>query len=297
MLTSGHRRVALMFVAAGFVLAACGGGGGGDEQGSATAPDDTTTVRRIGNLAVQTLHSPDGQGYRYSERADTITVTAPESNDPVTLDRFLDTGTGVIGQAFWPNGQPERTDQQVCVELDSVMDGSTKDSATALAQGRTALHLPGVALRVRPGSGGRVTYGIAITQTVHRGQVWLFDVVFLRSDLADTRAAAVTSYIGLLDFGDAVGRVSGIVGADLTNLETILQPPPWNLCASAVGTTLSVMVWPDSAEKPSWSDSDAVQEVKLSRNLVYAGYAGGYVQGLSPGYSSKFVGLSVTSPY
>lgn len=290
MTTGRPGRVMLILAAAIVVLASCGGGDG--DRGA--APDTTEAVRRIGNLRVQTLNAPAGQEYRYAQRGDSLTITAPDSNGPVNLKRFVGMGTGEIAHAFWPNGQPERADQQVCVELASVVDASTMDKATKILDSRETFHLPGVALRVQPGADGKPTRSITVSQSVYYGMVWTFDVVGVQSYAEGTGASASTKYLGQLDFGDVLGRAS-VEGATLES--TSLVPPPWHLCAKVVGTTLSVMVWPSDTQKPSWDDDTHVREAKLSRYEVYPGYAGGYVRGLSPGFSSEFVGLSVTSPY
>lgn len=246
---------------------------------------------------VQPLNSVSGQGYEFQVEGDSIDVSAPASNDPVELGRTLDSGKGVIAQAFWPAEQPERADQQVCVTWDSVVDGSTPESSAELLADRTSIHLPGLALRVRPGVDGAGSRAITITQSVHRAQMSLFDVNLVRADVSGTNALGFPAPIEIFDFRDVLGEATGFTESGEGEIQTTLAPPPWHVCAQVVGTTLSMMVWVDGENQPSWDDEDRVQEVKLARHLVYEGYAGAYEQGLSPGYTSTFTGLEVTALY
>lgn len=277
-------------LAVGLMAVSCSSGG------SSGAPV-MTVDHRVGGLEVQSLNSIGGQRFDYSVAGDTITVRAPATNDKVTLKRFLDEGGGVIGEAFWKANQSLTTDQQVCVQLGSVMDVSTVAKALDILHDPTLRHLPGVALRVSPGVNGSATRAITVTQNMSQAAVWAFDVNFVRSDISGANAAAVVSHFVTLDFKDVVGRWTGTPDDNWKNLGTTMKPPPWNLCARVVGTKVSVMVWGPGEAQPSWSDAQHVQSVQIDAGLVYQGYAGGYEQGLSPGKSSKFIGLKVTSPY
>ncbi len=242
---------------------------------------------------VKTLHSLDGQHYAYRQAGDEITVTAPRTNEPSEVKQGYDS-KGIIGEAFWNTGQARRTDQQVCVDLDSVMDTASVDAISKIIDDASLIHLPGVALRVRPGVGGGITYAITITQRTNKGGIWGFDVNGLRIDDAAPAAAATATYLGVADFGDVLGSIRDFGAPTMT---TTMKPPPWHLCARVVGTTVTVKVWAGPDPEPSWTDPEATRKVKLSRSWVFDGYAGAYELGLAPGRSSTFTGLMVTSPY
>lgn len=282
--TAAIRPLLVLLVASVSVVACSGGSDSFD-----SAP--STTFRHVENLQVQSLNSITGQRYDYAVAGDTITVRAPESNDPVKLGRFLDEGSGLIAEAFWQSGQPARTDQEVCVQLASVPDVTTEQGALRVQSDTEAVHLQGIALRVHPGAPGAPLMAITISQYFP----WIFDVNAVRVNAFEARASANVTHISSVDFGDDIGRWSAEPGAP--DFASAVAPPPWNMCARAIGTTISMMLWPDSAEKPSWTDTDRVHEVKVARGWVFQGYGGGYVASLSPGTAVKFVGLEVTSPY
>ena len=291
-------RATVVLVVVGLLLAACGGGGdGGDAAGPSSRPETSIVARRVGDLMVQPLHSNLGQSYDYRTTDGTITVSAPETNDPLQIGRLPEMGDRDIAQAFSSAGQLERSDHQVCVTLDSVVDGSTAEAAAAALQDRSIIHLPGVALRIRPGVNGGPSRAITITQSAYRAKMSIFMVALVRADVSDTGAVASTTPIEALDFRHLLGDATGFDAEGEGSIETTLEPPPWHVCARVLGTTLSMMVWIDGDEQPTWDDEDHVRELKLAPHLVYPGYAGGYQQGLSPGRESVFSDLEVTSPY
>ena len=123
--------------------------------------------------------------------------------------------------------------------------------------------------------------------------IWGFDVTALRIDDAGSVAVAAPRHVGVADFGDVVGTIKGLG----TPESTTMKPPPWNLCAQAVGTTVTIKLWVGADSEPSWTDPEATRKVKLASTWVFDGYAGAYELGLAPGRSSTFTGLTVTSPY
>jgi hypothetical protein len=298
MTSSGPRRAAHLVgcgLLVGLLLASCsGGGGGGDARSDADPSVTTVAAREVGVLTVKSLHSPTGEQYTYDTSGDTITVSAPKSNHAVELAADLEDGKGVIGEAFWETGQTRRSDQQVCVRLDSVVDASTTRAAQELLDEPTLRQLPGVALRVSPGVDGAPTYALTVTQRLKDAAIWGFEVTGLRIDTADDFSSAEATVLGTVDFENVVGRVEKLGTPEMA---TDMKPPPWNLCARVIGTTVTLKLWSGGSSAPSWSDPEATGEVKLPRQWVFDGYAGGYEQGLAPGRTSKFVGLRVTSPY
>ncbi len=276
------------------VLASCGGGGGGGDRGDEAGPPTSAPGRQVGLLTVKTLHSLNGQHYTYRRAGDEITVTAPRTNEPSELGTRIDDSKGLIGEAFWDTGQPKRTDQQVCVQLDSVVDASSVEAISKVLDDPSLRHLPGIALRVQPGVDGGPGYAITVTQRVNKAGIWGFDVNALRIDDAGPVAVADPHYVGVAEFGDVAGTIEGLGTPEMT---TTMKPPPWNLCARIIGTTITVKLWFGSGSEPAWSDPEATRKVKVGRSWVFDGYAGAYEVGLAPGRSSKFTGLMVTSPY
>jgi len=282
----------LLGIVSVLVLASCGGGG--SDRGDEAGPPTSVPGRQVGLLTVKTVHSLSGQHYDYRQAGDRITVTAPRTNAPSELAEGYDDSKGLIGEAFWDRGQPRRTDQQVCVQLDSVVDASSVASISKLLDDPSLRHLSGIALRVKPGEDGGPGYAITVTQRVKQVGIWGFDVSALRIDDAASVAVAEPSVAGVADFGAVAGTIEGL---GTPQMATTMKPPPWNLCARVVGTTVTVKLWFGTGSEPAWSDPEATRKVKLSRAWVYDGYAGGYELGLSPGQSSTFTGLMVTSPY
>lgn len=287
------RRATAVLIVVALALTSCGGGGAGDEGANLPGAPTTSPGRLEGTLTVKTLHSVEGEHYRYAKSGGTITVTAPRSNHESELAEDLDRSQGVIGEAFWASGQPKRTDQQVCTRLDSVVDASTTKDVQALLADPERRHLPGIALRIDPGVDGAPTHAITVVQRLRSAGIWAFDVATLRIDDAAPAAVASPKFAGTADFGDVVGTIDELGTAQMT---TTMKPPPWNLCARVIGTTVTVKIWVGSDE-PAWTDTRSTREVKLSPSWVFPGYAGGYELGLSPGQSSKFTGLLVTAPY
>ena len=284
-----HRRcVPVVLMTMGSLLAACGGGGG------STTATDGSPIRLRDSLKVAPLQSISGQKYRYTVAGTAITVSAPSTNDPVKLGSELDQGRGVIGEAFWRPTQPARTDQQVCARLDSVEDLSTVSKALAVGRSEGSKHLPGLALRVSARRGGTVA-AITITQNPNAAAVYTMAVNGIRSATSGGSASASVSLFGSLNFSDVVGRWTGKLGGP--SFATTMKPPPWNMCARVIGTRLSVKMWTGEQAEPLWSDKTHVRSMKIPIGWVYEGFGGGFEQGLSPGKTSVFTGLTVVSPY
>lgn len=279
---------AAWILALSLVGAACG------SSAETTAPTSTTLPgRAVDGLQVVTLNSQSGDSYGYRQQGREIVVEAPGSNAPVDPNLQIGVGEGVIGEAFWEQGQEMRADQQVCVRLDSVPDTSTPEAVEALLEEPAKRHLPGVALRVRPSIDGSTGHALTVTQRSRNGAVWGFDVNALRIDGTGELAVADRSLAGSAEFDHVVGRIDGLSTGAVT---TDMAPPPWHLCARAVGTTITIKVWVDGDE-PAWEDPDATRAIEVGSAWVYEGFAGGYELGLSPGQTSIFGDLEVSSPY
>lgn len=224
-----------------------------------------------------------------------IVASAPASNTPGLLigktkvdDRFW---ASQLSGAFWPQPQPLRADQKICVTMHSVIDASTTTKQRAYVANPKQVNLPGVALRIAAEPHGKGTRAIVIRQNLKGGAMWAFRVLAVRvSDDGDTTTAQTVA----LGSGDVKAQV-GQPGKSETT--ATMKPPPWHLCAKAVGTKLSFMVWAGNDPQPDWSDKSAVHEVTLPSNWVYQGNAGGYVALLQPGISARFSDIRVTSPY
>ncbi len=279
---------AAWIVALALMGASCG------SNSETTAPTTTTLPGRVvDGLQVMTLNSQSGESYGYRQQGREIVVEAPGSNAPVDPNLQIGVGEGVIGEVFWEQGQKMLADQQVCVQLDSVPDTSTPEAVETLLEEPAKRHLPGVALRVRPPLDGETGYALTVTQRSRHGAVWGFEVNALRIDGTGELAVADRSFAGSAEFDHVVGSIDGIGTGTVT---TDMAPPPWHLCARAVGTTITIKVWVDDDE-PSWEDPDATRAIEVGSTWVFEGFAGGYELGLSPGQASIFGDLEVSSPY
>ncbi len=246
-------------------------------------------------LRSQVLASTDGGRYAVSSSNDTITVRSPESNPPVRGQLGRRREAGVIREAFVPDSQVPRTDQRVCVTMHSVVSAQNTADIADYAKDPDRVHLPGVVLRVQKSSSSNRVNAIAVHQTLKRGAVWVLSVDAVTVDVENGELSSNIRPIDLVDMRGSVGWVSAMTDED--DGSHWMKPGPWRMCVRAMGTTLSVKLWPTSEREPSWKDDDRVGKVTLPRKFVYAGRAGVYEGYLSPGRTSTFTDLSVSALY
>lgn len=276
-------------VLASVALASCGG----SSKEKVVPPP---APRRSGDLSIQVLQSEHGQQYRYKEVGRRITVTAPRTNLPIARGGLGDLGKNDIGEAFWSGHQVMRSDQQACATWVTMPDGSTQKAAQRIFHDPSQVSFPGIALRVRPPvRAGAAARALLVVPSSLKGAAWAFAVAPVVADIAGTRALPTLGLFSGADFAQALGTMKGDV--DSAEFVTTLKPPPWHVCARAVGTKISIMVWTGGEKKPLWSDPVHVKSVVLTADWVYQGYAGGYIDRLSPGRTAIFDDLKVTSPY
>lgn len=252
-------------------------------------------------LDFQVFESPYGQKFQIKGSTKRVAVIAPSTNKPVLFDPTLEYPKGAIAMAFWDGAQPKRNDQQVCVRLNSPVTVSSPAQIQALKSNLDRLHSSGVALRIDPGEDGTSAQAIIVRQNISLGAISNFKVYLVSSITATGVTTPSSRQIARFDLRGSIGGPE--VQADPTAkfggrpIGADMQPPPWNLCARAIGTELSVKVWPVGQATPSWSNKKAAFAVDLPSNWVYPGYAGGFEMTLSPGKKSVFSQLSVSSPY
>ena len=63
---------------------------------------------------------------------------------------------------------------------------------------------------------------------------------------------------------------------------------PWDLCARAVGGTVTFEAWVDGQPQPVWGDSSHGGTVSLPGGWVYPGQPGFYIGHLQPGDQAMF---------
>lgn len=73
---------------------------------------------------------------------------------------------------------------------------------------------------------------------------------------------------------------------------TRLPPHPWRMCARAVGSTLSFIVWPTTHAEPAWDDARYGGSVTLPTGWSAAGKPGWYAGHLLPGESMVYDDLT-----
>jgi outer membrane protein assembly factor BamB len=144
--------------------------------------------------------------------------------------------------------------------------------ATWSEQSRTT-NQQGVALRVRASNGA--TSAITVTKNVLFAAAWIFNV-----HVWDTSRAQPATQIAGFDLGQTF------------NPNGTLVPLPWRMCAQAVGSTLSFLVWPTSVSQPAWDDPAYGGSVTLPEGYAEAGSAGWYVGHLAPGDATTFADLT-----
>jgi hypothetical protein len=164
---------------------------------------------------------------------------------------------------FWPRGQAQTADQQVC---------ATWRSATL------AWRQEGIVLRLRFDQGAG--QGILITKNVWAGTFWTINVSKWRA----TDAPQAVTLLDSFDLSDALGT-----GDDLA-------PLPWRMCARVVDATVSFVVWPLSEPRPDWDDPLHSGEVLVPADLTEPGVGGWFVGHLLPGQNLVYDDLTVGPP-
>lgn len=279
-----------MLLAVCLILAAACGTGDGDEPVVGNPP------RQEGELRVLQLAAEGDDHYDYVETDGRIEVIAPRDNRPVTLS-----GEGLgrensVAEVVWAGGETDRADQRVCVRSIPVVDASTPESVRAYAEDLSLLYNVGLTLRVRPAKkDSRPTRAVVILPFVDVGKIWLFRILAISRTTKPEGTVTRTRVLGTLEFDDVLGDLEGDpTGPDF---RTDVAPPPWHMCARGFGTDVSVMVWTGDEDQPSWDDPVRVKTTEISSRWVFRGFAGAYVDSLSPGQSIEFPVPEVSSVY
>jgi hypothetical protein len=176
-----------------------------------------------------------GQRFETSSTSTSFTVRAPATN----------TNTN-IREVFWAPTSLRALDEQECVTYDSNSSYIQEGLALRVAQHGKYLDL--------------LTLTKNIWGTTSNGGNWIFNVSWWVVEPTGRTNFARIGYV------NESAEVGGQGGAPLA-------AEPWNLCASVVGTTFSVLVWPSSSTMPSWSSA---QSVKLPARWLYKGRLGLY---------------------
>jgi hypothetical protein len=163
---------------------------------------------------------------------------------------------------FWRNADPVSTDQEVCTTW------------TAADQDQQ----PGLALRAHAVDGG--TQVITVTKNIWLIGYSIFNVHVMDSSNPDEPFVRIASQ-------DLPGLRNSSAFYDV-------KPYPWRACARAVGTTISLKVWPLSEPEPAWDDPNYGYSVTLGPEWeVTAGNGGSYIghlpAGATIGYSDHVV--------
>lgn len=165
--------------------------------------------------------------------------------------------SGNLRVAIIPETSTFSTNQQACVTWDGPLEGFTQ---------------PGLTLRVQ--SSQDSTKAIMVTNNIVYHYRTGFNV-HLAVSTADPRLTPVGSVV----LPDAVGPSP----FDQT-------PPPWRLCARAIGDQVELKVWAldQVPTEPAWGDPQYGGTVALPEGSTYSGQAGYYTGHLSPGQSTTF---------
>lgn len=201
--------------------------------------------------------TPDGSdAYVYGSQGESITISAPETNQGGNLRDF-----------YWDPTAVFYADQESCQRWDSVMDLSTAERVASFP--RIDGWQPGIGLRIAPTEQGNGLRGISVDQNVWAFQLWEL-MVLVWDTTQDPPFHGVTS----IDISPVVGSLSG--GGHLAR-------PPWNICAQAFGNQVRVKVWLGDDPEPDWTDPTHVFLETLPDGWDFAGHPGGYVGHLAPG--------------
>jgi hypothetical protein len=161
--------------------------------------------------------------------------------------------------AWWRIADPALADEESC--------------ATWKAQTQN-IDQEGAALRLEPVTGGYKL--ITVTKNVYLGNEWVFNV-----HVWDT-SNTVTPYTLIAQF-----KLKSVFKASSGQPLAL----PWSICAKAVGTTVSFIVWPSSQTPPTWGDPAYGGSVTLPSGYDYAGEAGWYFGHLQPGDHIAYSGI------
>jgi hypothetical protein len=153
--------------------------------------------------------------------------------------------------------------------------GPTADGQTCGTwRGETSGHdQQGAALRVA--TAGGVTRAITVTKNIV-GPNFIFNV-----HLWNTRGRPYPfTQIASFDLRAAFAPHGALVAL------------PWDLCAQALGDTVSFIAWPASQPKPAWEDPRHGGSVTLPQGWDYAGATGWYVGHLQAAEVTSFTNLA-----
>lgn len=201
--------------------------------------------------------TPDGEDrYQLRSNGSTLIVAAPGTNRASNLR--------VVGGA---RNASFAVDQRSCLTWEGPPSGTTQ---------------PGLALRIRNGSGG--TQAITVSNNI-----WM--------------ASRNALNVHLVDSGKPPGEELTFAGSVALPLALGPEPAwgaplPWRLCARVEGRTVEVAAWPLSTTKTGtpWGDVTYSGTVVVPEEWVYAGQAGWYAGHLAPGEVTRYRDLH-TGPH
>jgi hypothetical protein len=162
---------------------------------------------------------------------------------------------------FWQKSTAAEADSETCATWRS--ESSDHDQQ-------------GAALRIVSGAG--VTRAITVTKNMF-GPNYIFNVHLWNTSARPYAFTQIASFDLRSTFAP----------------HGVLLPLPWNLCAQAMGNTVSFVAWPGSASQPAWDDARYGGSVTLPAGWDYAGATGWYIGHLLPGESATYDHLSTGS--
>jgi hypothetical protein len=178
---------------------------------------------------------------------ETLTLTRLTRVDVVT-DRHGNSDPN-IRMVWWNANERARQDEVSCTSFTAI---DTSFNASLIQEG--------VALRVQRGAAG--LRALTVTKNIYAHAVWNFNLHWWKVSPSGTVSLSRIAWFNM----SAALVVSGK-----------LSPTPWNLCARAVGTTVTILVWPSGEATPAWSDPVHAASATVPGSWVYPGLAGWYV--------------------
>ena len=198
------------------------------------------------------------------------------ADDLLTPDRNDTFGLAVTGATTTASAPTSNLSGNTRIAFLRLADpvAENEQSCATWSGDSSTINQEGAALRVAETSGGP-RRAITVTKNVYFHAGWIFNV-----HVWDTGTPSVGTQIGSFD-------LSSVFRPDGQQISL-----PWNICARAVGTIVSFIVWPASEAAPAWNDASHGGSVTLPAGWDYAGTAGWYIGHLQPGDSSVFTALT-----
>jgi len=195
---------------------------------------------------------------------DTYGIT--NTNGTTVVDAPTANAGGNSRVMFWPAAEQPTADQESCAQWQG--EGPS---------GLGFTDQQGVALRISTVNG--VTRAISVTKNVYGSTNFVFNV-----HVWDTSVPGVYTQIGSFNL-----RSVFVVGAALV-------PFPWDICAEAVGNTVSFEVWIDGQPEPAFGNTINGGSVTLPAGYDVPGYAGWYAGHIAAGDSLYYDNLTTGPP-